>query len=51
LQDVDRDGDVDLLLHYETQETGIDAGDTKACLTGLTSGGIHVYGCDAIRTE
>ena len=29
LQDVDYDGDLDLVLHFETGETGIDRGDTK----------------------
>ena len=51
LEDVDRDGDVDLVLHYRTPETGIDAGDTAACLTGTTAAGIRVFGCDAIVTR
>jgi len=51
LQDVDRDRDADLVSQYETLETGIDLGDTTACLTGTTRGGIHVYGCDAIVTR
>lgn len=50
-QDVDRDRDLDLLLHYETQETGIDVGDTRACLTGATSAGIHIFGCDTVKTD
>jgi hypothetical protein len=51
VQDVDRDRDLDLLLHYEVAETGIDIGDTSACLTGITGAGIHVYGCDSIKTQ
>lgn len=47
-QDADGDGDVDLVLHFETGQTGIDPGDTQACLTGLTFGGAPVQGCDAI---
>jgi hypothetical protein len=50
-QDVDKDRDADLVLHYEVAQTGIDIGDTSACLTGITGGGIHVYGCDVIKTQ
>ena len=49
IQDVDGDGDLDLLLHYETQQTGIDPGDTQACLTGQTFGGIPIQGCDSVK--
>ena len=44
------DGRLDLLLHFETQQTGIDPGDTQACLTGKTFTGVGVEGCDAITT-
>jgi hypothetical protein len=50
-QDVDKDRDADLVLHYEVVQTGIDIGDTSACLTGITGAGIHVYGCDSIKTQ
>lgn len=50
LEDVDDDGDIDLLLHFETRETEIDAGDTEACLTGTTKDGVPVEGCDGVRT-
>ena len=49
--DVDEDGDIDLLLHYEASETGIDSGDRSACLHGLTTDGRKIYGCDAIETR
>ncbi len=48
LEDVNGDGRPDLLLHYEVAQTGIDAGDAKACLTGETKGGVAIEGCDRI---
>jgi hypothetical protein len=48
LLDVTKDKIVDLLLHYEVIQTGIDPGDTSACLTAVTTAGIHVYGCDTV---
>ncbi len=49
LQDVNSDGFTDLVSHYRTQDTGIAKGDTEACLTGDTTGGVAT-GCDAIKT-
>jgi hypothetical protein len=49
LEDADSDGDVDLMLHFRTQGTGIQAGDTEACLIGETLSGIPIEGCDSIR--
>jgi uncharacterized delta-60 repeat protein len=51
IEDIDGDGRPDLLLHYEVDETGIDPGDIRACLTGRTFAGIDVQGCDAITTR
>ena len=50
LQDVNGDGFTDLVSHYRTQDTGIAKGDTEACLTGETTGGVAISGCDAIKT-
>jgi hypothetical protein len=50
-KDVDGDSDLDLLLHYETQQTGIDLGDTQACLTGQTFGGVSIEGCDSVKVK
>lgn len=50
LEDVDGDGDIDQLFHFETAQTGIDPGDTQACLTGETFDGTPVEACDSIRT-
>jgi hypothetical protein len=49
IEDADGDGDLDMVLHFETQQTGIDPGDTTACLTGTTTGGQAIEGCDSIR--
>lgn len=48
-EDVDGDGLLDALFHFETQETGIDEHDTEACVHGTAfSGTVAFEGCDAI---
>ena len=49
LEDVDGDADLDLILHFKTQETGIACGDTSASLTGETTGGQTIEGSDAVN--
>jgi len=49
-EDVDRDGDIDMILHFRTRETGIEAGAHEACLIGLTMDGTCILGCDSVRT-
>ena len=49
LEDVDGDGDLDLILHVPTQSTNIQQGDTEACLTGQTFGGDSIQGCDSVN--
>jgi hypothetical protein len=49
-EDVNGDGLADLVLHFQTQQTGITAGQTQACLTGTTLDGTDIEGCDRIRT-
>jgi uncharacterized delta-60 repeat protein len=48
LEDVNGDGRLDLLLLFETRQTGIDPGDTHACLTGRTFAGMAIQGCDSV---
>lgn len=50
LEDVDGDGDVDMILHFRTQGTGIACGSTSATLTGKTFGGQTIEGADSIHT-
>jgi len=49
LSDVDHDGDLDLLLHFRTEDTSIVAGQEEACVTATTFGGMTLTGCDSIK--
>jgi hypothetical protein len=49
-EDVDGDGDTDLLLHFRTQETGIACGNTQASLIGKTFAGEPIHGADSFIT-
>jgi Tol biopolymer transport system component len=48
MRDVDGDGDDDLLLFFETGETGIVCGDTTATLTAEKTDGQSIEGTDAV---
>ncbi len=48
LEDVDGDGDIDMVLHFMTEDTGIKAGDTMACLGGKTTDRKPFAGCDSV---
>jgi len=50
LEDVDGDADLDLVLHFRTQDAGIQCGDTSASLTGQTTGGQAISGFDGVKT-
>jgi len=50
VEDADDDGDLDLVLHFRTRATGIESGDTEACLIGQTFDDVPIIGCDSVRT-
>jgi hypothetical protein len=50
LEDVDGDGDIDMVLHFRTRDTGIGHGDVEAELIGETWDGIPIRGLDSVRT-
>ena len=51
LQDVEGDGDQDLVLKFNTPDTGIACGTTVAFLAAATFDGLALTGSDSIRTS
>ncbi len=52
MEDVDRDGDLDLLLKFRIRELELDQSSTEATLTGETfphAGGVSIEGTDTVR--
>ncbi len=50
IEDVDLDGDLDLVMHFETGDTGIECGDESADLRTVNEIGQALVGTDAVRT-
>jgi hypothetical protein len=48
-QDVDFDGDMDLLFHFNTLKLNLASHSTEAYLTGKTFAGAYVEGVDSVR--
>ncbi|MBI2094178.1 MAG: hypothetical protein HYT88_05575 [Candidatus Omnitrophica bacterium] len=48
-EDVNADGRLDLVCHFESQRTAFQTGDTQGILEGLTISGIPLKGADSIR--
>ena len=48
-EDVDGDGDTDLVLHFRLGDTDLDCGSTDGTLTGETFDGQMIEGADAVR--
>jgi len=51
VEDVDNDGDADLVLHFNMRKIGLACGDSTATLSGETFGGEPVTASDVVRTE
>jgi hypothetical protein len=49
LEDVDEDGDLDMLFHFKTQKLNLYENSTKATLTGETFGEVGIEGTDTVR--
>jgi hypothetical protein len=50
IEDVNGDGQLDFVLHFRIQETGIQCGDTSVSLTGETVDGQTIQGADVLQT-
>ena len=50
LEDVDHDRDTDMIIHFNTSDTGIKCGDTSATLRGITSDQQPIQGTDSVKT-
>jgi hypothetical protein len=49
IEDVDSDGDLDMILHFSTQGTGLTFTDTEATLTGQIADDRYISGTDVVR--
>lgn len=50
ISDVDADGLMDLICHFDTQEAGFQKGDTTGILNGMTTDGVPIEASDSIQT-
>jgi len=48
LEDIDNDGDIDLVVHFRKNETGLSCGDEFANLSGYTLNGMSIRGTDSV---
>ncbi len=48
-EDVDDDGDTDLVLHFRMRDTALHCGSTKGTLLGETFDGVAIEGADSVR--
>jgi hypothetical protein len=49
IEDVDYDGDLDMLLHFQTQELYLHENSTEATLTGMTDDGVEIMGTCSVN--
>jgi hypothetical protein len=50
MEDVDGDGDLDMVLHFVNRDTGITCGKAYASLTGALFSGVKIKGSDSVVT-
>ena len=50
VEDANGDGKLDMVLHFNTQQTGVVCGQTSVGLTGKTTSGQDIEGSDSIQT-
>lgn len=48
-EDVDDDGDADLVLHFPTDETAFEGDENEGKLVGETNGGTALFGTDSVK--
>jgi parallel beta-helix repeat protein len=51
MQDVDRDGDSDLVLYFKIQQLDLDENSKEATLTGETYDGVPIEGTDRVKVK
>jgi hypothetical protein len=51
MQDVDRDGDADLVLHFRIRDLDLNEGSDDATLTGSTYDGVSIEGTDRVKVK
>lgn len=49
MEDVDNDGELDMLFHFKTESLTLDENSHEATLTGDTTDGLHVRGTDTVN--
>lgn len=49
-EDVDDDGDLDMVLHFVTKQTGVTCGNASASLTGALFNGLRIRGSESLET-
>jgi hypothetical protein len=49
MEDVDEDGDMDLLFHFKTQDLNLESTSTEATLTGYTTWDNPITGTDSVK--
>jgi hypothetical protein len=50
IEDVDKDGDLDMVFHFDARQAGISCGQPSAELVGQTIAGVPIAGSDSLRT-